>query len=80
MTDIVGGTEVSTDTPDDSSLVDFISALGPKRVKTKAMEIEAHSPEVAQRILERRARKKVGITRIPFNIAVPLGGCDCGDC
>lgn len=75
MTDVVGGEEVPV--IDTTDITDLINLLGPKRVRTKDMEIEAHSPEAMQRLAERRASKGISMSNFRKDIAVPKDSFRC---
>lgn len=45
-------------TPEEE-LKDLLELIGPKRVDTKEVEIEAHDPMMMQKLLERRKSKPV---------------------
>ena len=53
----------------EADLTTLIASLGPKRVKTKDMEIEAHNPLMMQKLAERRASKPVALSQFGFQIA-----------
>lgn len=59
-----------------SDLSSLASSLGPRRMKTKDTEVEAHDPEKLQRLVERRSSKSVAMSQFKFNVARPKnGGC-----
>lgn len=75
MTDVIGGEEIPV--LETTDITDMMALLGPKRVKTKDMEIEAHSPEVMQRLVERRASKAISLSTFRKDIAVPKDAFRC---
>ena len=58
---------------DTSTLATLIEQLGPRRVKTKDMEIEAHPIDKMQKIMERNSQKPIGLGRMRHDIVVPKG-------
>ena len=58
--------------------VEFAEAVGPKRVDTKEIEIEAHSPLVLQKLRERIGPKPVTLNQFPLTKVIPkYGSCIC---
>lgn len=57
-------------------LKDAIKAIGPKRVRTRDMEIESHDPEKISRLVG-RTRPLPRMSNITIDIAVPKDGCIC---
>lgn len=51
--------------------------IGPKRVDTKEVEIEAHDPLKVQQLLERRAAKPVLFSQFGYTKVVPKNGSEC---
>ena len=52
--------------------------VGPKRVKTKEVEIEAHDPMKLQALYERRSRKPVTLGQFPRTMVKPkYSDCVC---
>lgn len=67
MKKLIGGT--SQDEQSIEDIQDLIHDLGPRRVKTNDMEIEAHDPAKMQKLLERRATKQVALSQFGKQIA-----------
>lgn len=65
---------------DASSLTTLIQTLGPRRVKTKDMEIEAHSIDKVQKVLERTGPKVIGLNAMRWDIVKPKQTRDRGYC
>jgi len=53
--------------------------VGPRRVKTKEVEIEAHDPNKIQELVERRGIKPVLFSQFPGNKVVPKNNCYCAE-
>lgn len=54
--------------------------VGPKRVKTTEVEIEAHNPMIIQKLEERRKAKPVTLSAFPRTNVVPKNvSCVCQD-
>lgn len=70
---------VSSLTPD-ADLSSLMTEIGPKRVKTKDMEVEAHDPMKIQQLLERRQTKQTYLSQFGFQIVRPKNGGRCGKC
>jgi len=62
---------------DVSSLSSLVESVGPRRVKTKDMEIENHSIEKIQKVMERNSTKPVGLGQIRGDIVRPKGNHWC---
>ncbi len=61
-----------------SDLVEFVEAIGPRRVKTKEVEIEAQSPIMLQRLKERIGPKPVTLNQFPLTRVSPKNAqCPC---
>jgi len=55
-------------------------SVGPKRVKTKEVEIEAHDPIKLQALQERRSAKPVTLGQFPRTMVKPkYSDCICED-
>jgi len=79
MTDIVDGT-TSEETTVQAAIVALAATsdlIGPRRVKTKDMEIENHPLDKLQAFQERNSPKPVGLGQIRYDRVKPKGGC-CG--
>lgn len=50
-------------------------SVGPKRVKTKEVEIEAHDPMKLQALQERRGTKPITLGQFPRTNVVPKDPC-----
>lgn len=61
-------------------LLDLSKGIGPKRVKTKEIEIEAHDPLRMQRLLERRSCKPTTLADFGGVLVRPKHPGPCGDC
>lgn len=72
-----GSTEAASEIHAD--LIAFSKAIGPRRVKTKEVEIEAHSPLALQRLIERQGRKPVTLSQFPKTLVRPKNVTICGD-
>jgi hypothetical protein len=73
MTDIVDGVDLEDSSADPNliALQSMSEVLGPRRVKTKDMEIESHPIEQLQRVQERNSPKQVGFGQFRYDVAVP---------
>jgi len=65
--------------PDISTLATLVASVGPRRVKTKDMEVEAHSIDAIQKLHERVGPKPIGLGQIRGDIVVPKGHWWCND-
>jgi hypothetical protein len=65
------------ETIDVSTLSSLIETVGPRRVKTKDMEIENHPIDKMQKIIERNSTKPVGLGQIRGDIVSPKGNHWC---
>lgn len=54
-----------------SELSDEIKSAGPKRVRTKEIEVEAHDPLKVLQAKERLARKPVLFSQFPMTLVKP---------
>lgn len=79
MTDIVDG--VTAEETDVEAAITTLAAtadlVGPRRVKTKDMEIESHPLDKLQAFQERNSSKPVGLGQMRYDFVKPKGGC-CG--
>lgn len=74
----VTATEPTTpEVPADGTLSELVTLLGPRRVKTKDMEIERDSIDKMQKLLERRSKKPVSLGQMRHDIVVPKYGDYC---
>jgi hypothetical protein len=61
----------------DSDFKEIQDYTGPKRVKTKEVEVEAHNPIEIQKLKERRSSKPTLLSQFAWTRARPKHDCYC---
>ena len=62
---------------DVASLASLIESVGPRRVKTEGIEVEAHPIDKMQKVQERQGPKVIGLGNIRKDRVVPKGNWWC---